>query len=253
MNLLLDTQIPETYHSPQQRARIITERWMRRNMFCPVCGKEHLEQFKPNQPVADFYCADCKQEYELKSQESAALAERISDGAYEKMIDRITANNNPNFFFMSHLNDRVNNLILVPRYFFTPSIIERRKPLGENARRAGWVGCNINLRTIPQSCIIHIVHQGIVDDVETVVNKYNKIKILQIENIEGRGWMLDVLFCICQLPEVFRLEQVYQFEPMLAEKHPDNNFVQAKIRQQLQYLRDKGYIEFVGRGVYRKA
>jgi type II restriction enzyme len=64
--------------------------------------------------------------------------------------------------------------------------------------------------------------------------------------------MLDVLFCVNQLPEVFQLSQVYQFEPLLASKHPDNNYVQAKIRQQLQYLRDKGLIEFMGRGVYRR-
>jgi type II restriction enzyme len=31
-----------------------------------------------------------------------------------------------------------------------------------------------------------------------------------------------------------------------------NNFIKDKIRQQLQLLRDKGMIEFVGRGNYKK-
>ena len=34
-------------------------------------------------------------------------------------------------------------------------------------------------------------------------------------------------------------------------KHPANHNVKAKVRQQLQFLRDKGVIEFMGRGQYR--
>ena len=49
----------------------------------------------------------------------------------------------------------------------------------------------------------------------------------------------------------FSLGDVYAFEGYLKAKHPSNNKVQAKIRQQLQFLRDKGVIEFLGRGQYR--
>ena len=42
------------------------------------------------------------------------------------------------------------------------------------------------------------------------------------------------------------------FEDELKKKHPDNNFIKDKIRQQLQYLRDKGFIEFVTPGHYKK-
>jgi type II restriction enzyme len=252
MNLQLDNNLSIAYKSNSQRARVITETWMRRNMYCPVCGREHLTQFEANRPVADFYCEHCHQEYELKSKEGSALGTKIADGEYHTMISRITSNNNPNLFYMTHTTESVSNLILIPRYFFTPSLIEQRKPLGANARRAGWTGCNILITDIPQSCTIQIVKSGQVSDVETVVRKYEKIKALQIDNLESRGWMLDVLFCVNQLPEVFQLSQVYQFEPLLASKHPDNNYVQAKIRQQLQYLRDKGLIEFMGRGVYRR-
>jgi type II restriction enzyme len=81
---------------------------------------------------------------------------------------------------------------------------------------------------------------------------YNKIKLLQTDNIDSRGWLLDVLFCITLIPnEIFTLEQVYRFEKSLSEKHPDNRFIKAKIRQQLQILRDKGYIEFLDRGIYK--
>ncbi|RLE22137.1 MAG: restriction endonuclease, partial [Acidobacteria bacterium] len=50
----------------------------------------------------------------------------------------------------------------------------------------------------------------------------------------------------------FRLERVYKFEDILQVKHPQNNFIRDKIRQQLQVLRDKGVIEFISRGMYRK-
>jgi type II restriction enzyme len=50
----------------------------------------------------------------------------------------------------------------------------------------------------------------------------------------------------------FSLDEVYKFENELKLKHPDNNFVKDKIRQQLQILRDMNIIEFVSRGKYRK-
>ena len=69
----------------------------------------------------------------------------------------------------------------------------------------------------------------------------------------SEGWLEDTLECVEQIPEdVFSLEEMYRFEASLSEKHPENNNVCAKIRQQLQQLRDKGYIEFLGNGVYKK-
>ena len=45
---------------------------------------------------------------------------------------------------------------------------------------------------------------------------------------------------------------VYAFEGLLGQKHPQNHHVRPKIRQQLQLLRDKGFIDFLGHGMYRK-
>jgi hypothetical protein len=49
----------------------------------------------------------------------------------------------------------------------------------------------------------------------------------------------------------FMLDDVYAFEGELASVYPDNKHIKDKIRQQLQVLRDKGYLEFMGRGKYR--
>ena len=37
----------------------------------------------------------------------------------------------------------------------------------------------------------------------------------------------------------------------LQAKHPENHNVKAKIRQQLQFLQDRGVVRFLGRGRYR--
>lgn len=49
----------------------------------------------------------------------------------------------------------------------------------------------------------------------------------------------------------FTLESVYRSENILEFLHPDNNHIRAKIRQQLQILRDYGIIQFIGRGKYK--
>ena len=51
--------------------------------------------------------------------------------------------------------------------------------------------------------------------------------------------------------ETFGLEDVYAYEARLSAVYPGNANVRPKIRQQLQVLRDQGYIAFVGRGRYR--
>lgn len=58
------------------------------------------------------------------------------------------------------------------------------------------------------------------------------------------NWLHDVQDCVNELSSNdFTLDDVYQFESRLATLHPDNHNVRAKIRQQLQVLRDIGYIK----------
>ena len=77
-------------------------------------------------------------------------------------IQRISGNDNPNFLVMNYSleNMRVEELYFIPKFFFVPEIVEQRKPLSENAKRAGWVGCNILLGEIPIQGRIPIVENG---------------------------------------------------------------------------------------------
>ena len=99
----MDDKIAEHYKSNSQKIRVITEQWVNNNLFCPYCGKAHIAHFENNRPVADFYCPDCAEEYELKSK-NGTIKNKINDGAYDTMIQRIVSVNNPNFFFMNYSN-----------------------------------------------------------------------------------------------------------------------------------------------------
>lgn len=81
----------------------------------------------------------------------------------------------------------------------------------------------------------------------------NRAYSIKTKNIESRSWLNDILNCVDSFgSNAFTLQQIYQFENILSNKHPNNNNIRAKIRQQLQLLRDNGFIEFSGKGIYRK-
>ena len=144
------------------------------------------------------------------------------------------------------------NLLIVPKHFFVPEIIQERKPLAATARRAGWIGSNILLSKVPESGKIHIVQNGVIRPKELVLEEWQKTLFLRSKSLEARGWLLDVLKCVESLGKrEFTLEEAYAFDRHLGDLYPGNQNVRPKIRQQLQYLRDRGFIEFVSRGSYR--
>lgn len=233
---------------------MLTESWVSENMYCPRCGNFNLNHFENNRPVADFFCPFCKNEYELKSN-TKNISIKINDGCYETMIRRITSNKNPDFLFMkySNLQWKVNDLILIPKHFFIPEIIEKRKPLSKSAKRAGWVGCNILVNKIPTQGKIFIISNEKVFDKNDIVNRINISNRLIIKDIKSRGWLMEILNCINLIATVdFSLNDMYNFEDCLHKKFLNNNNIRAKIRQQLQILRDRKIIEFITRGKYRK-
>ncbi|MGC2779734.1 MAG: restriction endonuclease, partial [Bradyrhizobium sp.] len=108
------------------------------------------------------------------------------------------------------------------------------------------------LNRVPESGKIHIVQNGIVRPKEPVLQEWQKTLFLRNEPPEVRGWLLEVMKCVEALgkPE-FTLDDVYAFADHLRGLYPDNQNVRPKIRQQLQFLRDQGFIEFISRGQYR--
>jgi type II restriction enzyme len=254
MNLKIDRKQADRYSNASQIARVLTENWVQENSYCPNCGKEKIEKYPNNQPVADFFCASCAEDFELKSK-NGNLGKRIVDGAYSSMIERINCADNPNFFFLTYDKTQwsVSNFLIIPKHFFQSEIIEKRKPLAITARRAGWIGCNIDLQSVPELGRIFLVKNSVVVNRIQVIEIWRKTIFLRNKPIEAKGWTLDILKCLDRInSNDFSLNDVYKFEEELQSRHPDNNFIKDKIRQQLQILRDMNIIEFVSRGKYKK-
>jgi type II restriction enzyme len=251
MNLQCRVDLAVKYKAATQIARVLTEDWCSRERYCPACDSECLTGSKPNSPAVDFECAKCEQLFQLKGLKNWN-PKKVVDAGYEAMIRAIRADRTPNLLLLQYSSAwLVQNLVLIPRMFFSESVIKKRKPLGPNARRAGWIGCNILLSEIPSDGKITMISSGVPLNKEQVRREFSRVKDLSKVPPSLRGWTLDVLSVIRRLgKQDFSLKEVYEFEPELKELHPRNENIRPKIRQQLQMLRDLGMIKFAGEGRY---
>jgi type II restriction enzyme len=111
MDLLFRIELAESYASPSQKIRILSEHWVGEEVYCPSCGQTDISRYQNNRPVADFFCSTCAEDYELKSQ-NKAFGRRLVNGAYQTMIQRLGENQNPNLLLLNYdlLSLRVTNL-----------------------------------------------------------------------------------------------------------------------------------------------
>ncbi len=118
--------------------------------------------------------------------------------------------------------------------------------LASTARRAGWVGSNILHNQIPQSGKVFIVRAGQPEPKDRVLANWNRTLFLRDEGQEARGWLIEVMKCVDAIGKrEFQIDDIYAFEQQLSRLYPGNQNVKPKIRQQLQFFRDRGYLEFV--------
>ena len=239
--------------SAAQNARIWTEQWAAAWLFCPNCGAETLSQFPGNSRVADFHCLTCAEEYELKSSKSR-FGRKVVDGAFGAMCTRLAQSNNPSLVLMNYdlASFGVTNLFFIPKQFFVREIIEERRPLAVTARRAGWVGCNILLGELPDAGKVFLVRDREPVPKAIVLEQWKSTLFLKDKGLGARGWLIEVMKCIEMIGRSrFTLDDVYAHEGRLHRLYPGNHNVRPKIRQQIQVLRDQGYLAFTGRGHYR--
>jgi len=253
MILNLPVEVARGYKSLSQKARVITEAWTERNMYCPACMSNRLQRLRAGVEATDFVCGRCDSGFQLKAL-SRPIGRKIVDAAYDAMMRAVMEDRLPHFLFLSYDNRRaiVNDLLIVPSFCLGPSALEKRKPLAMTARRAGWVGCNILLDLVPPEGRIPVIHSGRILSKETVRRNFRQVQPLKRIGSKKRGWTLDILTALRTLEKrEFTIDDTYSFENVLSERHPENLHVKAKIRQQLQILRDLGYLKFLARGRYR--
>lgn len=252
MLLDCDLSIAASYKSPAQRARVISELWFEKNSYCLACDSESLRRSTPNTMATDFSCEICGHRYELK-----AFLKRpnksLVDGAYVSLISRIQNGSTPTLCLLER-NEAwtIKSLTAIHSSFLTPWVIERRPPLGPNARRAGWIGCNIRLDRIPPDGEIAVIENGIVYPRETLRERFRRFLPLSTLSAHERGWTVLTLRIIRKLSnQRFTLSAIYAYEKEFSAVYPQNRHIRDKIRQQLQVLRDLNVLAFEERGQYR--
>jgi type II restriction enzyme len=251
MNLQCRIELASKYKAGPQIARVLSEDWCVRELYCPACDSDRLTASEPNNPAVDFSCSKCEQPFQLKSLRNWN-SRKIVDAGYDSMLRAIRTDKTPNLLLLQYSHSwLVQNLVLIPRMFFSESVIEKRNPLGPQARRAGWTGCNILLSEVPADGKIHVICDGVPVPKSQVRDEFARVKRFAELPPSVRGWTLDVLRVVRGLGKsTFSLREVYEFESELKALHPQNQNVRPKIRQQLQVLRDIGLISFTSPGEY---
>lgn len=216
MNLQCSPELALAYKAGPQIARVLTEEWAARELYCPACNSSQLSRSKTNAPAIDFECPSCEQLFQLKSMKNWN-PRKLVDAGYDTMVRAIRADRVPNLFVLQYSSSwLVRNLLLVPKVFFSEGAIEKRKPLASHARRAGWVGCNILLGQIAADGKIAMVSDGSPRPEQEVRSEFSRVRRLAELPPSVRGWTLDVLRVIRRLGKArFSLGDVYEFESEL--------------------------------------
>jgi type II restriction enzyme len=251
MNLNCDQNIASKYRSPLQRARVISEHWFGENAYCLACNSDHLARAVANTKATDFSCGTCGHRYELKTF-TRRPHKSIVDGAYASLIAQIESSSAPTLCLLERNESWcIRSLSAIHSSFLTPWVIEQRAPLRETARRAGWVGCKIRLDRISVDGEIDVIRNGIVLPKSAVRGNFKRYLPLENFSADRRGWATLTLKIVRSLFKPrFSLSDLYEREALFAAIYPGNRHIRAKIRQQLQLLRDLGVIRFESRGFY---
>lgn len=257
VKLLLNPQLGIGYTSASQIARRTTEQWGAENLYCLACSSRTLEPAVANTAVLDFRCPRCATIYQLKAK-NGRFGRKVTNSAYEVKVAAIDDGRVPNYMFLgySRTDWMVRDLFIVPGHFVTRAVVEARAPLRATARRAGWIGSNILLHALAAEARLELVAAGQITPPSTARRRWREFAFLRADPRARGGWAAEVLSCVRELQERgsndFTLGEFYSaHEERLGQLHPDNRNVRAKMRQQLQVLRDGGVLAFLGQGRYR--
>lgn len=252
MELSCDLSLAAAYNSPLQISRVLSEAWFRANGFCLACDCDELDPTAKNTKACDFICRLCSERYELKAFRRKPV-KRLVDGAYGSLLSRLINGWAPTLMLLERDQTwTIRGLTAIHPLFLTPDVIEKRKPLAPTARRSGWIGCNIRLDRMGQDAQVVVIKDGVPFDRDAVRQRFRKFNKLNEVPLEMRGWTTLTLSVLRTfLRPQFSLVELYEKEDLFRASYPNNYNVRAKLRQQLQVLRDLEYVEFCGRGNYK--
>jgi len=136
MNLNCDLSLAANYHSASQQARVLSEGWFLKNVYCLACDADSVKQTSANTRATDFVCPKCSHRYELKAFQRRPHRSLV-DGAFASMMQRVTSGTAPTLCLLERTEEwRVHSLTAIHSSFLIPEVVEKRPPLGPNARRS---------------------------------------------------------------------------------------------------------------------
>lgn len=152
---LINEDLGRGYSSGAQVARIVIETWAELNLYCLRCKADELEKLADNTPVADFACALCSSQYQLKSK-NGRFGSTLGGAAYAPTLAASQGGAMPEFVLVEY-DRRFSTVVFVDALhgrWITPERIVPRKPLSDTARRAGWQGCKIDIGGLDRVAIV---------------------------------------------------------------------------------------------------
>jgi type II restriction enzyme len=142
----------------KSKSRIIGEAgeiYIKNNLQCQRCNIQDFDKCKTNEPSKDLVCNNCGQRYQIKAANSKTKKNddnsmKIMGGEYSTTINNI--NQEIDYLIIIYENNtntyKIKNIYYIKKENITTNCIVPRKPLSQNAKRAGWQGCYIMLKNI---------------------------------------------------------------------------------------------------------
>jgi hypothetical protein len=162
---LIHPDLGHGYKSSSQVARVVLETWAEMNLYCLSCDCDSLTRHPPNQKSADFFCAGCRSEYQVKSK-NGRFGDAVAGAHYATTIAAIERSELPDYVLVEYDLRRRSVVFVdgIPGQRITVDRIRPRKPLSADAKRAGWQGCTIDLSDLARTPIVRpaaIARQGV--------------------------------------------------------------------------------------------
>ena len=104
MNLRCTAELASRFTSGSQIARVVTEEWCGRELYCAACDSDRLDPSRANTPAVDFVCPKCQQPFQLKGLKGWNQ-KKIPDAGYESMLNAIRTDRTPNLLIMQYSTD----------------------------------------------------------------------------------------------------------------------------------------------------
>lgn len=152
---LIDFSAGAEFVSRAQEARIVLETWAEYNLFCLDCDSDRLIRLSANTPVADFECGICSSRYQLKGKDGR-FGSTISGAAYGPTMDAVRAKTCPHYILLEY-DRRFSTIVFgsaIRGHLITEDRIIKRRPLASTAKRAGWVGCNLQVEGLQRVAVV---------------------------------------------------------------------------------------------------